>query len=772
MVLGLAFVALFGGRIAPHESIFFVVEHGNDPRPFDPGLVFPFGSDVLGRDLISLVLEGARTTLGIVLLGGLARVAAGALVAVIGSTRSPVRVAVESVADLASAIPATLVALVLVKALTRTSDASIFVFIAALLLTGWAGPYRVIRAEMDRLSHAPFTQGAAVLGMGRARLFWRHQFPHLVPVLATNLTQQVVATLVLVAELGVLGTFVGSTRLINIEESLNVVQFAVPNFASIADPPEWGGLLANARTIESLWTTRWLIFVPGLAFALTALAIGTIGFALSRRYARRDITPDLRGPGAAAIAIALVGLFIGSVLVPERYAAAREWAAAARSEVRSAGKMEQEFSDAGLRPVGSTFAVSRQIDSVVQSAPATLSVAGLSMTESWPRSGSASEPPQLRSFVSAATGGGVVEAPLVFAGRGIVPSETPPNPPRFVANPDIGTLLKDYADDYAHIDVRGKVVLLVRFYGFLHRTANTRRIVAGTPVDESIGGAIKRGAAAVVFIDPSLSDYTTAVSGLAGPLGSGPDPYGHAQQESPAETLGGVPVIILGRQSAAALGARLGIDLQTYLDWDDFGAHADQPSIARDLGVGARVEVPLTDVRTTVTSNVAQVGNAPADSAHILVWSARSADGSQSAAPVLAALSRSLSTRGVPFVFVDFDPSIDARANAQTIRDLMGARRIGVVIVLDHLEGTSLRFRTPYGDLIPAFDLYADRAGARHEVTRSTAPISTFTGAPFVDVKTIIVTGSGGSGDLAPDAAALLGYLAGRFALGAEELPR
>jgi ABC-type dipeptide/oligopeptide/nickel transport system permease subunit len=60
---GLLLLALFGERLAPHESIYFVPVHGDDPRPYDPGLVFPFGSDVLGRDLFSLVLAGAGTTL-------------------------------------------------------------------------------------------------------------------------------------------------------------------------------------------------------------------------------------------------------------------------------------------------------------------------------------------------------------------------------------------------------------------------------------------------------------------------------------------------------------------------------------------------------------------------------------------------------------------------------------------------------------------------------------------------------------------------------------
>ena len=85
--------ALFGERLAPHEAIYFVPEHGTDPRPYDPGLVFPFGSDVLGRDLVSLVFAGARATLAIVLISGIVRVVAGALVAALGSWWRPARLA-------------------------------------------------------------------------------------------------------------------------------------------------------------------------------------------------------------------------------------------------------------------------------------------------------------------------------------------------------------------------------------------------------------------------------------------------------------------------------------------------------------------------------------------------------------------------------------------------------------------------------------------------------------------------------------------------------
>ena len=69
------------------------------------------------------------------------------------------------------------------------ADTSVALFVAALLVIGWAGPYRVVRAELDRVAHAPFTEGAAAIGASRWRLLMRHQLPHLVPVIAINFSQ-------------------------------------------------------------------------------------------------------------------------------------------------------------------------------------------------------------------------------------------------------------------------------------------------------------------------------------------------------------------------------------------------------------------------------------------------------------------------------------------------------------------------------------------------------------------------------------------------------
>ena len=749
-LLALVFLALFGERIAPHESIYFVVEHGADPRPYDPGLVFPFGSDVLGRDLFSLVLAGARATLTIVLLAGFARVAAGVLVLALGSWWRPARLLTETIAELVAAVPATLVALVLIKAFVKT-DTSVLVFIGALLLVGWAGPYRVIRAELDRLMAAPFTEGARAMGASRSRLFWRHHLPHLVPVIAINLSQQVVASLVLVAELGVLGVLVGTVRSINVEESLSVVRTGPPMTALIPDTPEWGALLATSRTVEALWLTRWLIFVPGAAFALTAIAVAAIGLALARRYARRDILQDGRGAGFAVLILA--GLFVGASLIPERYAAAHEWANVARTGLAPVPNTAAALADAGLR----TYSALQQVAQISRAGSATVTIGAASVSEPDPRPlDPAPNSVHVQSVVAGGTGG-VVEGPLVFAARGIVPSDYAPAAvykPQPRAGPDLGPLVRDYPDDYAGIDVRGKVVLLVRFMGIDARDAG---YAYGPAVETSIGNAIARGARGVLFVDPDLAGYRKTSN-----------PYLQLEQDSLPTRTSGVPVMVLDPTTARTLVAPLGLDLSPFLGYDQRGTKWEG-SAARDLGISARVAVPLREDTVTVQSLIGEVPDVPATTGRVVIWAPRNLETTAldpARAEVLASVARLASARHAPFVFVDFD----THADTQAVRDVLKDRRVVLVLVLEEFKGGVLHFTTANGDLIPAIDLYAQKAGAQYEVTRQTAVLQ-LVGAPFPGVKTVAISADG-PGDARADAAALIGYLAGRLALGAPELPR
>lgn len=782
MILGaaafaaLVLIAVFGPWIAAQEPIHFVVDYGRHIRPFDPGVLYPLGSDLLGRDLVSLILTGARATLAIVLITGVSRVIAGLVIAGSGALWRPLRLLTDSVAELASAVPATLLALILIRAFAPRS-VDVVTLVAALLVLGWAGPYRVIRAEADRLAVAPFTEGARVLGVRPWRLLWRHQLPHLMPALATNLSQQVVASLVLVAELGVLGVLVGSTRYIDVSESVELVRVGPQMAALVPEIPEWGSMLASSRTVEALWVTRWLIFVPGLAFALTAMAVATIGFALARRYARRDVVQDTRG--GLAVGLLTVALVLGSGLLPERYAAAADWADAARRELRSDADLETAFRDAGLE----TRAVVDESLAIVPTGPATVTVGGSTASELYPRpSRPERDQIQVRSLVTSWSGGGVVEAPVVFAARGIVPSDHPQTTSRFrpgqPSAPALGNLIKDYPDDYLGIDVRGKIVVLVRFVGVDARTSpvSVSVVVPGPGSDESIRDAIRRGAAAVIFVDGRLGSYWPSVGaqGMRGAwTGARPDPYQIFEVDSPATRTSGVPVVVVGGIAARDLLAPAGVDLGGLLDPDPSGIRWDR-SLSRDLGVTARIEVPLAERRSDATSLVAEVRGAPEAAGRVVVWAERrrtalgGAEPDPAQADVLAATARALADRRVPFILVDYDP----RSDISAVQRSLDHRRIALVIYIGPLEGGQLRFRTMNGDLIPAFDLYADKAGANRHVTTTTAtPTNLGVIRPFINVKTVVI-GSDGVGDARADASAVIGYAAGRLALGAPELPR
>src|SRR5688572_20015832 len=540
----LLFVALLGARIAPYEPIFFIVNSGDLQRPFAPGEVFPLGSDVLGRDLFSLVLAGARATLIIAVVAGLARVLAGLAIAVAATWWRPLRVGADALAEIVSAVPATLVAVLIVLIFIR-GDTQIFTFVGALLVTGWAGPYRVARVEIDRLRGGLFTESALALGVRRLPLFARHHLPHLVPILAVSTAQQAVASLVAVAELGVLGIFVGATKFVNVSNSVAFLRPTDVGSLWISEIPEWGGLLANGRGIQNLWTTRWVIFVPGVAFAVAAMAMSAVGLGIARQYHRRNAFYDFGSRGAAALVIVCALAVLASALVPERYAAAREWADAARARVTIGAPLEQAFAEGGLRPIGASYVIERQVSQIRQTAPASVSLAGSGVV-----SEEADGPTDMLPVLYFASGGAVLDAPIVFAGWGLSPSDHPEAPPTvgqvFAGPPGLATIVKTWADDYRAVDVRGKVAVILRMPSI--QSGGSRGVTQGQDFETTVTNALKRGAVAVLYIDPLLP--TLPLTTFAG---SRINPYRRLAETVPIRRPDGPPVIVLSLRAAERL---------------------------------------------------------------------------------------------------------------------------------------------------------------------------------------------------------------------------
>lgn len=241
-------VGLFAPWLVPHDP------NAQDltARLLPPGSPdHLLGTDLLGRDVLSRLLAGARVSL---LIGFAAVVLSGAVGITIGLVSGYVGGIVDTVSmrivDAWLAFPFLLLAIALVAVL----GPGLRNVVIALVVTGWVVYARLVRGETLSLREREFVLAARGLGDSHLSIMVRHILPNvLAPVL-------VVATL----ELGVV---------IVTEASLSFLGLGVE-----ARQPTWGAMLADGRAyLERAW---WLATLPGLAIFAVVLAVNVVGDAL------------------------------------------------------------------------------------------------------------------------------------------------------------------------------------------------------------------------------------------------------------------------------------------------------------------------------------------------------------------------------------------------------------------------------------------------------------------------------------------------------------
>jgi peptide/nickel transport system permease protein len=231
---------------APFASVEFY-----GAAPLDHPGSHPFGTDILGRDVLYLTLKGARVAL---LIGGLTSLIAIPLALLFGVAAGYFGGRVDDLVFFLMSTLASMPGLLLLIALIMAMGRGTLSVCIALAVTGWVGFCRITRGETLKLRELDYVQAARALGVSEARIIFRHVLP--------NLAHLIVITFVL--------TFSGL-----------VLSEAILSWLGIGVDGSWGQMIDQARDELSrdpiIW---WNIFAAGGALFGLLLAVNFVGDAV------------------------------------------------------------------------------------------------------------------------------------------------------------------------------------------------------------------------------------------------------------------------------------------------------------------------------------------------------------------------------------------------------------------------------------------------------------------------------------------------------------
>jgi peptide/nickel transport system permease protein len=249
-------VVVLSALLAPWLAPYPPNEISLDEQLQPPSRAHPLGTDFYGRDLLSRLLYGARATLGVALVAvGIAFFVGLVIGLAAGWSRGWGGQGWVALIDLGLAFPALLLALVVVALL----GAGLSALALAVGIAGIPAYARVVRSVGLNTRSAVYVEAARAMGAGAGHILRRHLWPNAIEPAMALATADVGRVILYVAALGFLGLG--------------------------AAPPqaEWGLMLYEGR--QYLATAPWASMVPGVAIALTVVAVTLLGDGITGAFA-------------------------------------------------------------------------------------------------------------------------------------------------------------------------------------------------------------------------------------------------------------------------------------------------------------------------------------------------------------------------------------------------------------------------------------------------------------------------------------------------------
>lgn len=262
ILVAFVFIAIFAPFIAPYSPVKNHLIDSLTPPSWQEGgtINYLLGTDMLGRDILSRLMYGARTSLIVAVIGIACSGVLGTTLGILAGYKGGwVDAVISRAIDVVQGFPLFLVALVLVVVF-GAGLINIIIIITAMF---WVGYARQARAETLQIREMAYVTLAKIAGCSDFTIMFRHVLPN------------VLNSIIVVATLGIGGVIL-------LESGLSFLGAGVP-----PPTPTWGSMCADGRGI--LTTAWWVSFLPGVAIMMVVLSGNLLG-----DWLRDKLDPKLR----------------------------------------------------------------------------------------------------------------------------------------------------------------------------------------------------------------------------------------------------------------------------------------------------------------------------------------------------------------------------------------------------------------------------------------------------------------------------------------------